>query len=308
MAEYAFGMGIEATRIAAACGRRGSGRAGVGPRLARARWFGTRAAHLFASGALVAGVLVLAPAAQGRGVANPTLDVTFSSGGTIAVTLPDGTPVGSSSGTPTAIPAGYYSVVLTAPGECVQVPLFTLSGPGADLQSDMSGGEVNTEVHEVYLEPSSTYTWTTFGTPAVNTFVTSSQIEGAQSGYAPSGASGTSSGSAPSSSENIVGTAVASSVAARLVGTLSGTVSAAGKVTLDFKGRGVANLTTGRYTLTVTDRSTKRGFMLQRRDYPAQNLTGAPFVGKKSTSVDLTAGQWSYGASPQGKKTYFVVH
>jgi hypothetical protein len=301
-------MGMEAARVATACERRGSGRVDGEPRLAWPRWFGARATCLFASGALVASLLALAPAAQGRGVANPALDVTFSASGTITVTLPDGTPVGSPSGAPSAIPAGYYTVVLSAPGECVQVPLFTLSGPGTDIQSDMSGGEVNTEVYDVYLEPGSTYTWTTFGIPAVNTFVTSLQSEGSQSGYPASGAaSGTTSGPAPSSSENVVGTAVASSVPAHLVGTLLATVSATGKVTLDFKGRASPTLAAGRYTLTVTDRSTKNGFMLQARGRRAENVTSAAFVGQKSTSVDLIVGQWSFSASAQGKKTYFVV-
>ena len=143
-----------------------------------------RALRLAASGALLAGLLASVPAGQARDVSNPSLDVTFFLNGTISVTLPDGTPVGSTSGAPTVIPAGYYTLLLSGPGACSQLPLFDLSGPGEHLNDDMSGGEVNTEVYTAYFAPSSTYTWRIDNVdPAVvHTFVTSATVVGSPTG------------------------------------------------------------------------------------------------------------------------------
>ncbi len=63
--------------------------------------------------ALVAiGLLALAPVAQGRTSAGNALDVTFTADGVITMTLPDGTPVGTTSGAPTVIPAGSAFIYL----------------------------------------------------------------------------------------------------------------------------------------------------------------------------------------------------
>ena len=51
--------------------------------------------RLIASGVLVAGLLLLAPTA---GAANPSIIVTFSTSGAVTVALPDGTPLGTTSG------------------------------------------------------------------------------------------------------------------------------------------------------------------------------------------------------------------
>src|SRR5262245_58747119 len=82
---------------------------------------------------LVAGVLcsfLLAPGARAARAANPILFVNFFPNGTISVTLADGTPVGTTSGSPTLIPAGYYTLVYSGPGGCTNMPNFKLSGPG----------------------------------------------------------------------------------------------------------------------------------------------------------------------------------
>src|SRR5262245_60155275 len=65
---------------------------------------------------LAVGVL-LAPGAGARKDANLSLNVNYTAAGLVTVTLPDGTPVGSTSGAPTVIPAGYYSLNLSGPGE-----------------------------------------------------------------------------------------------------------------------------------------------------------------------------------------------
>jgi hypothetical protein len=268
-----------------------------------------------AAGALLSW-LALAPVAQGRTTANPTLDVTFSTTGAISVTLPDGTTVGSASGAPSVIPAGYYTVLLSAPGECVQIPLFQLKGPGENIQSDMSGGELNTMVLSAYFAPNSTYTWSDYANPTVAyAFTTSATVVGSpasldasSSAAASSSPAGTSSGTqqAAPTSQDVVGSAI-TTAAPTIRGALAGAVSAAGKLSLRFKGRYVASLSAGRYTLTVTDASTSRGFTLGEMKHQATSLTGTAFTGTRSLSVDLTAGQWFFASGLSGPRTYFIV-
>ena len=70
-----------------------------------------RLTRLVAAIGVVAGLLTISPAALGRSAANPTIRVQFSLNGTITVTGPTGAPLGTISGSPTVIPAGYYTRV-----------------------------------------------------------------------------------------------------------------------------------------------------------------------------------------------------
>jgi hypothetical protein len=254
---------------------------------------------------MLAGGLALAPAAGARGTATLSLDVVFSLNGTISVTLPDGTPVGSTSGAPTVIPAGYYTLMLTGPGGCTTVPYFQLSGPGNDVLNNLDEGEESTVVENADFLPNSTYTWTDEANPnLVYTFSTSATVEGTPPPVAPpSGISaGVSSGKSASSTQDYVGSDIVP-----LRGTLSGTVGANGALSLLFKGRKVATLTAGRYTFTVADKSKTGGFVIEHGSRTAVSLTGGAFVGTHSASVELTAGQWSFSSGLLGKKTYFIV-
>lgn len=237
----------------------------------------------------LAALLMLAAAAQGRGATSQSLDVNFSVNGTVSVTLPDGTVVGTTSGAPTVIPAGYYAVVVLGPGGCTQLPLFDLKGPGESIVDDMSGGEVTSETYSAYFMPNSTYTWRTdnLNPGIVHTFATSAVVGGTP--LAPSSPATTTVAANPAAptSQDLVGSAI---VPYR--GTLTGAVSPAGTLRLLYKGRAVSSLVAGRYTITITDRSATRGFMLEKLSRPALNLTGAGFVGKRSASVDLTTGRW----------------
>src|SRR5205823_1318597 len=95
--------------------------------------------------------------------------------GTITLTLPNGTQVGSTSGAPTVIPAGYYVVAMTGPGGCTAVPHFDLRGPGEAIHDNLNEGESDYFEYNAYFKPSSTYVWTSDAAPGVtHTFVTSS--------------------------------------------------------------------------------------------------------------------------------------
>ena len=114
---------------------------------------------------------------QARRAADLSLTVSFSASGAVTVTLPDGTPVGSTSGAPTVIPAGYYTLNLFGPGECINLPLFELAGPGVNIQDDMLGGEVERNTLFATFLPNTTYTWhTDRNALVVHTFRTSSDV------------------------------------------------------------------------------------------------------------------------------------
>ena len=255
-----------------------------------------RGVRILAFAALAAMLLLLAPAARARQSVTLTLDVTFFANGQISVALPDGTPVGTTSGAPTVIPAGVYTISVLGPGGCTQLPLFDLAGPGVRIQDDMIGGEVTSEAHQTTFQPNSTYTWRTDNDSAspIHTFVTSSQVLGTAPVQPNSGPTSTT-----PLSQDIVGSGIVP-----FRGTLAGTLSASGKLTLSYKGKSVKRLVAGRYTLRITDRSSSSGFVLEQ-SRKTLSLTAASFVGKRSAKVDLTAGKWLFVAS--GAKPAFSI-
>lgn len=259
----------------------------------RARPPHPRALRIAVVTALLAVAVLIAQTAQARTTANLVLDVQFSTNGTISVSLPDGTPVGVTSGSPTTISAGYYNIVELGPGGCTAVPHFSLKGPGVTIFDNLLEGESTTITFFEYLDPNSTYTWSSDAFPGViHTFVTSSTIGGTPPPSLPNGlASGD---HTTVSSSSLVGSNVVS-------GTLTGVVSAAGKLTVELKGKPVTTLKAGRYKISVTDKSKTSGLMLQKNASGMITVAGVSFVGKRSQTVHLTAGTWSLMARPGSK-------
>jgi hypothetical protein len=260
-----------------------------------------QALRLIATLAAIVGLLTAAATAPGARAATLALRISFTAAGAITVTLPDGSPVGTTSGAATVIPAGFYTLLFFGPGECINLPLFELRGPGVNILDDMLGGE--TDVHTLYATflPNATYTWHSDRNSAiVYTFRASPDVVGTQpSGSGTSG--GTSGTKAKPTSEDITGSAIAP-----FRGTLTGTVGAAGRLTVAFKGRSVTSLKAGRYTVAVSDQSSTNGFLLQKLTRAPVSVTGTMFVGKRSLSVTLTAGKWL--VLPRlGKATYSIV-
>ena len=62
----------------------------------------------------------------------------------------------------------------------------------------------------------------------------------------------------------------------------------------------------GRYTLTVRDETRSGGFSLQKLGAKPSTLTGTSYVGRRSVTLTLKAGQWVFFALP-ARKGYFVV-
>ena len=254
---------------------------------------------LAASGAVTA-LLAVPPAALGHATANPSIRVQFSLTGTISVTGPTGAPLGTTSGPPTVIPAGYYTVLLLGPGGCATIPYFELHGPGENIVNNLTEGELDNDSVNAYLQPNSTYTWKNREVPgSIFTFVTSSDVQGAPPPVAgPKGNESTNHTTVKST--DFVGSAILP-----FRGTLKAVVSAGGKLSLAYNGKSVARLQAGRYTVAVTDGSTTSGFTVQKLRHVTTSITGRKFVGRQSTKLELTAGKWVF--APSGGKQSFTI-
>jgi hypothetical protein len=255
----------------------------------------------------VAPVLVLAPVADAHSTAPLTLVVNYSYTGEISVTLPNGTPVGTKGGSPTVIPAGYYNVELSQPG-CVDTPAFIMQGPGVNILDDLQSGEIVTDAVAAILKPNSTYTWRdgSINPPVYYTFATSGVVVGTPP--VPTKAAPVTLSKNPQVNHDVVGAASPhGSQAAPYRGKLVGTVTAGGVPMLASSHGQVGKLAAGRYSISVTDRSTTRGFTLDEGTYYTLGVTGTSFVGTRTTMVTLTAGTWSFRTVPTGRKFTFIV-
>jgi hypothetical protein len=256
--------------------------------------------RLLAAGAVVAGLITIAPAAQGRSAANPQIRVQFSLTGTITVTGPTGVPLGTTSGSPPVIPAGYYTLLLLGPGGCAVIPYFELHGPGENVANNLTEGELDNDSVNLYLQPNSTYTWRNRDVPgSVFTFVTSSEVQGTAPPV-PGPKGNQSANHTTVKSTDLVGSDILP-----FRGTVTAAVNSAGRLSLAYKGKSIGRLNAGRYTIAVTDRSTTSGFMLQKLRHTAMNVTGRTFVGKKSAKVALTPGKWVF--TPSGGKQAYTI-
>ncbi len=232
--------------------------------------------------------------------------VSFQQNHTFAITLADGTPVGTTSGAPTVIPAGSYQLFLNdTSGSVMQLDL---SGPGVSLVTNMTNGEDLAASYVETFQTTAAYTYRddyqqsspvwTFDTS--NATVSSSTTPTVTSGGGPAKGTATTA----TTSKTIVGSAK-TTIPVR--GTLVGAVSRTGRLTLTLGGKPVGALKSGEYTVKVTDRSRKAGFNLQEVRKSAKTVTATTFVGTKSVKVDLEAGQWFVYPTFVGKKTFFIV-
>jgi hypothetical protein len=255
---------------------------------------------------LVALITALTVDATSSRAADQALYVTFHANHTITVTLLDGTPVGTTSGPPTVIPAGDYTLHLDNSDE-VAGPEFDISGPGVKVVDDLFFGEAPSATHRVTFQPSATYTWRDDARPSeVFVFTISAATPSGSSGSSSGTTTGSSSSGSSSSSKSsgVVGSGI-KSVPFR--GTLAGTVSTAGRLTLTRNGKGVSTIKSGRYKITIDDKTSRSGFTVQEIRKQPVAVTGVSFVGKRSVTVELKAGQWFFYSPSAGKKNYFVV-
>src|SRR5262249_22179848 len=151
--------------------------------------------------------------------------------GAITVSLPNGTAVGSTSGSPTVVPAGYYVVELNGPGGCAAMPHFILRGPGVQIFDNLHEGESDHVEYNANLLPNSTYVWSSDAAPGVvHTFATSSDVVGTAPARPANGIS--SANHTTVKSTDFVGSEILP-----VRGTITAAVSSAGRLSLAYKGK-----------------------------------------------------------------------
>jgi hypothetical protein len=179
---------------------------------------------------------------------------------------------------------------------------FQLQGPGVDLFTTLdSGCDAFLLLPAQNFRAGSTYTFQDLNQPAV----TRTALSVATSGSAETPSSPYSGWSGKSETiKDIVGSAI-KRIAFR--GTLDASLSPTGKPTLKKQGKSVSTLRSGRYKFQITDRDAKGGFTIQGVGKKAsKTLTTADFVGKKSVSVTLSPGRWTF-YSGLGKVNYYFL-
>ncbi|HEY3921571.1 MAG TPA: hypothetical protein VGL76_05595 [Gaiellaceae bacterium] len=237
-----------------------------------------------------------------RASAAGSLFVTFNLNHTISVTMPNGSPVGTTSGAPTQIPSGDYSLDFDD-SVGVSGPSFTLTGPGVNISESLTLGEYPSGTLAAVFQPNATYTWwDAENSNIVFTFQTTSQSVGGATGSQGSGGGTTSSGSGSSSSKDIVGSGL---VAFR--GSLDAIVYASGRLSLSHNGNVVKKLKTGRWTFSVDDESKKAGFQIQLLHGKIQTVTSKTYVGSHDVTVNLKPGRWTFFTAGGKKTTFFVT-
>jgi hypothetical protein len=253
---------------------------------------------------LVAAVLaaLLAPAgALGSGKADPSLTLNVNLGGALEVVLGNGTRIRTSSAPGTVIPPGPYLLIVRSevPDDKDSFHLFHLTGAGVDMSSDLLPCENPRQIYTIVLRPNSTYVYEDGRHPELSRIVFSTSASGSSTDTASSAAGHTAGGYSGSvSNSDILGSKT-------LRGTLAGTVTASA-LTLTARGKPVSLIRSGRYRITVDDRSTRRGFTLAKAGRRSAALTKPAWTGKRTVTINLTPGRWTF-SSGSGKAQSFSV-
>jgi hypothetical protein len=259
-------------------------------------------------------VLIVGAARGGASTAAlPSLYVNYNMQCHFTMSLDSGAGVSAGS----AIPYGTYQLVVSTPipfsdglGGCDFIN-FSMTGPGVNYSTQLGQGDGTQEVTTQTFAAGSSYT-ATDNTVAPGTTITFSAsntpVSGASSSSGSSSSSSSGSSKGSSGSQSPLGTAAggSSSTSLKFVGNLTGSVSAAGKLTLTFKGKPVASLAQGQYKLKVTDKSTKSGFIVDGGGHKV-TVTSPAYKGSKTVTLDVTTGQWYYAAKAGAAKIYFVA-
>lgn len=222
----------------------------------------------------------------------PTLYVNYTMGCTFSIVDDNGNPV-------TSVAPGNYQIDVRTPvpfgtipknysdmTACKGMVQFQLTGPNVNIATTLTAGCEADEAYPATLQPNATYTAVDLNQPTVARATFSTTATGAaQKVTSPYTTTTLGKGT---TSTDIVGSAVQSQ------GTLVGVLSSAGKLTLMQKGKPVTKVMAGRYTFSITDRSTKSGFtILGPKAHTPKKLTSNAFVGRKSVTLLLTTGRWT---------------
>ena len=241
-------------------------------------------------------------AAHASRAADPSLTLNVNVSGALEVVLGNGTRIRTSSAPGTVIPPGSYLLIVKSdvPDEKDIFHLFHLSGAGVDMSSDLLPCENPREIYTINLRPNSTYVYEDGRHPDLPRVVFSTSGSGSSSDTAGSATTSRRAGTrARCRTPQFLG-----SRAVR--GSLRGSVTAAG-LSLTSKGKAVSLIKSGRYRISVDDRTSKLGFTIAKVDRKSVALTRAPYVGKHTVTVNLTPGRWTFWSAPGAKRSFTVV-
>jgi hypothetical protein len=232
--------------------------------------------------------------------AGQVLYASFNTDGSMRLSLGDGSAAG-------VIPPGAYTVIVnnnTADDTFGDTHKMHLFGPGVEASAVLTQEEEAQAVWTVTFQPNASYTFQDDYRPALihlvfRTSATASPSSGTSSSS--SSSTGKSSGSVATNSD-LAGSAVLPSR-----GTLAGVVRTSGKLSLTYKGKTVATLKPGKYTVAVDDETAKSGFELEKLHGRPITITSAAFVGKKSLTLALKVGRWWFFSSGGSRTAFFVV-
>ena len=217
----------------------------------------------------------------------------------IGLTFDDGSPVGTQARAVPSLPPGTYTIRVV---DDTPDHNFHLFGPGVEQTTDVGG--TGSATWTVTFQPGGEYTYQC-DVHADFMHGAFAATGGSSSGGSTSG--GTTSGGSSSGGSTSGGTSSGGSTAV-LRGTLAGTLSATGALRLSFQGKAVSKLQSGRYKITVVDKTAKKGFSVQQAGHAPVSVSGVSFVGTHTVTVRLTAGRWSIFASPgSAAKSSFSV-
>jgi hypothetical protein len=176
---------------------------------------------------------------------------------------------------------------------------FQLTGPGVDLFSTLdSGCDAFLLLPAQNFKANATYTFQDLNQPNVTRTALTVLATGTPT-------QPTSPYSATTGKGSTFADLVGSAIAKALRGSLTATITANGKPVLLRGGKTISSLKAGRYRFVVVDQSPNRAFTIESKG-KTLSLTGNRFVGKRSVTVLLKAGDWTYSAGV-GKGRLFTV-
>ncbi len=234
------------------------------------------------------------------------IHVAYAPDCTFTMTIDGGITVDNSAAPGVTIPPGPYQVAIRTPlpdapfdtTACIG-PVFSLTGPGVNDVPNLAAVNYMGTTQNVTLLPSSTYVAVDANHSLLQKFVTTAAT-GSSSSLLPPIPADTASGS--STQPDVVGSGVAP-----LRGSLHASVTPAGSASLDMGTKPAVKLKAGRYSFVVVDRSSERGFFVEKRGKRAIPLAGVRFIGKKTVTVNLTPGPWTFFAQSRHATTFAVV-
>lgn len=173
------------------------------------------------------------------------------------------------------------------------------------MSTDLSG--LSSPTWTVTFQPGATYQYVCDNHPD---FMFGQFVISGGSSSSSGGSSGGSSSSSSSTSGNTGASGSSKSGSAQtdpFRGTLAGTVASTGALKLAFQGNGVSKLKSGRYKVTVADRTPARSFVVQQSGHASIAVSGVSFVGTHSVTVDFKAGRWTFFTSAGAKSKSSLI-